>query len=426
MKRPILLLLIASVAADPAPAADDKPPPAPPNAIVYMGSCVSPALNGPAAQDDKDQAAFASIVGAAVPSLIGSGLDWIGTQLSALGEDRKTTVFGSRSSEVPVRERTCLQIARSAAGGRTLRSLLDAQDGWTAALQRTTNRQGWTAPAVPLDGPIDFFAEFWVRPSNGGEAISFTPTLLYYPRQLTRRGNGKLESAIVVSVKLSASSDAGASASWPFPLQRPNETLQVLIPPRRTETAVERVRSGELTRLCETLCELSSPWIGNPWAGAAKAGDAAGSRLAAGVGPGANGVVGPRATTVRIEITEIRSGSAFFKALGAAFTAAKPAIRSGLEEAIIPARRAEANTAATAASATALTVYATKLDEAETARRDKYCAANGKAGANWTSLSAQLRAKELLANVAADAAGVARPFPTPIDVGGALDASRCP
>lgn len=428
MKTYALRALLLAVALAPTLAhAEDKPPPASPNATVYVGPCLSPALNGPPGSEDKDQSAFlTAVLGAAVPSLIGSGLDWIGAQLTALGEDKKTTVFGARATEATFADRTCVQIVRMSGEGQTLDALLNAPAGWSAARTQASKGANWLAAPAPLDRPVDFFVEFWVRPSTGGEVVSLTPTLLYYPWQLTNRRNGEKDAAIVVTAKLEPSGGTAATWTWALPRQTPSASLQVLIPARDDAGAQVRQRLGDLRRICETSCDLASPWTGNPWASdKPKAAGGAGA-LAANVGPAAAAANGPKATNIKVEVTEIRAGSQFFKALGAAFTAAKPAIKTGLEEAVLPAKQAQAEATATTTKATALTAFATKLGEADTAQKDKYCAAKGKPGVNWTALSAELQAKQLLANVAADAAEVPKPFPTPIALSTTIDTGRCP
>jgi hypothetical protein len=419
-------MLLASALAPTLAYADDKPPPASPNATVYVGSCLSPALNGPRGSEDKDQSAFlTAVLGAAVPSLIGSGLDWIGAQLTALGADKKTTVFGTRATEATFSDRTCVQIVRMSSEGQRLDTLLNARAGWSAARSEAAKDQNWLAAPAPTDRPVDFFVEFWVRPSTGGEVVSLTPTLLYYPWQLTNRRNGEKDAAIVVTAKLEPSGATAATWTWAFPRQTPSPSIQVLIPTREDAGVQVRQRLGDLRRICESACELASPWTGNPWASdKPKAG--AGGALAASVGPVTAGASGPKATNVKFEVTEIRAGSQFFKALGAAFTAAKPAIKTGFEEAILPAKQAQSEATAATTKATALTAFATKLGEADTTQKDKYCAAKGKPGANWTALSAELQAKQLLANVAADASEVPKPFPAPIAISSTIDASRCP
>ena len=420
-------LLLAGALAPITANAQDKPPPSPPNAQVYVGSCVSPALNGPGGTGDNDQSAFlTAVLGAAVPSLVGSGLDWIGAQLTALGEDKKTTVFGTRASEASFDGRTCIQFMKAGASGRTLNSLVGEQTGWSAAETKAAEKSDWSPAAVPRDQATEFFAEFWIRKSLGGEVVSLTPTLLYYPSQLTNRRNGERDVAIVVSAKLEPSGETAANWTWALPRQTPNPSLQVLIPPRSDGGNIVRQRFGDLRRVCESSCVMASPWTGNPWAGdkpkAAAAG--VGGALAGGVGAGGS-TGGPKATNVRVEVTEIRAGSQFFRALGAAFTAAKPAIKTGFEQALLPAKQAESDAAATKANAAALSDFATKVADADANRKDKYCAAIGKPGSNWAALSAELRAKQLLANLAADAAGVGAPFPSPIPVTSAPDASKC-
>lgn len=425
------LALLAAILA-PAPVlADDKPPPAPPNGRVYVGSCLSPALNGPRGTEDTDQSAFlTAVLGAAVPSLIGSGLDWIGSLLTTLGEDKKTTVFGTRATEATFGDRTCVQVVRLSAEGQPLSALFNAQPGWSsaeAAAVADTNLR-WVAAPVARDQAVDFFAEFWVRPSSGHEVISLTPTLLYYPQQLTGARNGTRDTAIIISAKLEPSGETAATWTWALPRQGPEPQLQVLIPTRDQGGRVVRQRMGDLRLLCESACAMAAPWVGNPWAdqkaGTAPAGG--GGALAANVGPGASAAAGRKATNVRIEVTEIRAGSPFFKALGTAFTAAKPAIKTGLEAAVLPASHAQAEATATTARATALTAFATKLGDVDVTQRDKYCAAKNRPGANWTALSAELQAKQLLANVAATAAEVPPPFPTPIPVSSAIDPGLCP
>jgi hypothetical protein len=434
MKTQAFRALLVATALAPATAyADDKPPPAAPNAIVYVGSCLSPALNGPRGRADTDQSAFlATVLAAAIPSLIGSGLDWIGAELTALGEDKKTTVFGARATEATVADRTCVQVVRLNSKGTSLEALLQTKAGWKDAADAAKaaavagTEPSWSSAAVPTDQPVDFFVEFWIRPSTGREVVSLTPTLLYYPQQLTDHRNGQHDAAIVVAAKLEPSGQTAASWTWGLPRQAPTPSLQVLVPARDDGGRVVRQRMGDLRRICESACAMASPWTGNPWAKDKPKAAAGGGALAANVGPGAAGAAGPTATNVSIEVTEIRAGSQFFKALGAAFTASKPALKTGLEQAIIPAKAAEAETTATTAKATALTAFATKLGEVDATQKDKYCAAKGKPGANWTALSAELQAKQLLANVAAEAAEVPKPFPTPIPVSNAIDPGRCP
>lgn len=438
--RAVRALLLVGAFAPAVAWAEDKPPPDSPSATVYVGSCLSPALNGPAGANDRDQSAFlTAVLGAAVPSLIGSGLDWIGTQLTALGADKKTTVFGTRASEAVFGNRTCVQIVRKSSGGRSVDALIAEHKGWreaeaTAAAAAAAQAGGpgasWTPSAVPKQQTVDFLVEFWVRPSTGGEVVSLTPTLLYYPSQLTSKKNDQKDAAIVVAAKLEPAGETSASWTWALPRQTPTAALQALIPPLEEGGRVVRQPMGALRRLCESECEMASPWTGNPWAKKDKpaaAGGAGTGGVIGGVGPGAvGGGATQKATNVRVEVTEIRAGSEFFKALGAAFTAAKPAIKTGLEQAILPAKAEAAEATATTAKATALTAFATKLGDVDTTLKDKYCAAKGKPGANWTALSAELQAKQLLANVAADAADVPHPFPTPIPVSNAIDAGRCP
>lgn len=410
------MILIAAMAAPTLAGAQEKPP-SPPNASVYAGPCVNPALSGPKTNDDKDESAFlTAFLGAAVPKLIGAGLDWIGAKLAELGEDQKTVVAGARTSETAFGARYCVQISRRAAtGGQTLDALM-------AAPQFANWPKPESAPRIARDQPMDFFVEFWVRPSQAGDAISLTPTLLYYPRQLGAK-NGEKDTAIVVASRLEPFGATAASSTWAFSRQTPTAGLQAFLEPRPGDDGLKRLRGGDLLRLCETGCELASPWMANPWVKGVKGSNT--GMAAAVAAPGTTAAYSEKATNIRLEVTEIRAGSKFFKALSQAFVAAKPVAQSELEQLLLADKRAAADATASNAAATALNGYAGKLGEAEAART-KYCAAKTVAGTNWTVLSAELRARQLLANVAAAAADVPEPFQPPIAVGNALVSAVCP
>jgi hypothetical protein len=273
-----------------------------------------------------------------------------------------------------------------------------------------------------LDKPLDLFAEFWVRTSDSGKAIALTPTLLYYPKQLASGRNGRDPSALVLSVRLEPSGGSATAVSWAPPRQKLQPDLQVMIPARVNGASWVRQRLGDLQRICEVACETASPWAANPWAGG-KAPKAGAGGLAVGVGPGTDAI--EQAVNINVDFTEIRPGSKFFKALAEAFATAKPDIQSQIEQVVIADARDKAEAQATTATATALVAFAGKMSEAEEAH-DKYCAAKGKPTGVLLGLSADLGAKQRLANVAAAAAELSVPFPTPAAASGTFNTSLCP
>ncbi|MCE3290879.1 MAG: hypothetical protein K0R83_2891 [Caulobacter sp.] len=396
--------------------AEDKPPPSPPSASLYVGPCVSAALNGTKGPEDKGEVGIFGLLAASiVPKLIGAGLDWIGNKLAALGAEKRTTVFGVRTYEGPIDARTCIQLVRWKAGGPTLIELLSAPpyDSWPDYDD---------SPRMPANLGLDFFVELWIRESEGHDAVSLTPTLLYYPRQLAPR-NLTRDTAIILSHNAEPIGGTAGPISWPLPRQTPVAGLQSFLSPGMAGNRPVRRRMGELISICRTQCQLASPWIANPWAAKKPAG-AAETAPTVRV-PGGGGASAIRPTNFRLEVTEIRDGSKFFKALADGFNVAKPAVQSNLEGLILSQTRANAEAQAQTASATALVAYSTKLNEAETSR-EKYCAAKGKSAGVVRGAAAELSGKQTLANVAAAAAELDPPFPRPVGVSGTVDSSFCP
>jgi len=443
-KQCAMALLLAGTLFSTNSFADENPSPVIPNASVYFGPCVSLALNGPKGKDEKTESAVLSAaLAAAIPSLIGAGVDWLGQRLSTLGEDEKTTLYGTRATDGDFNTRSCIQIARPSKDGQRLVDLLNTQPGWSETAKALEINENYDPSNMPKNLQVDFFMEFWARHSSNSRVVSLTPTLLYYPTQLTSKKNGKNDAAIVVSAKITPAGQASASWTWALKRQTPNSALQVVIPVREDGRRIAQQRDDDLKSLCEKSCDDASPWTGTPWVSLpeqkAKANNGETTKtdgntgntptpLASPVGkPGdTSNKTSPLAANITMEITEIRAGSAFFKAVGEAFTAAKPALKTGLETAILPDKRAEAEASAATTKAAALTAFATKLGEADSYLKDSYCAAKGKPGTNWKMLSANLLAKQLVANVAAEAAELPRPFDPPVAVADKMISTLCP
>jgi hypothetical protein len=469
--------LVALAVAQPA-AADDAPPPKAATGGVYAGNCVSPAINALMKAEKHNEGGFlASLLTSVGTTLLGQGFDWIGAQITKLAQDQRTDIFGARTSEAPFNDHYCVQVVRFAASGQPLNALVNplAPAEW-AAKERLP-------PAPPMDRPVDFFAEYWIRPSDDGSAVALVPTLLYYPKLLNAHGSN--DAARVVKAALGGGSDA-ASATWSLPAATATDPkMQALLALRPLDGGkLYRWTPDQLRETCETACEGSSPWLANPWQGAKAAPQkpahtppptkpdaaaapapaeekpaAAGAKgkgkgkaepaapaaaaapppqpvvaAVAPAAPGAAPATGPsygsadyasKPVNVQLTWTEIRDGSAFWKSVAALWTAEKPALQAQAEQLLFSAQREKAKTDAMTASSQALDTFATKMDEAEAARVNTYCPAKDNPKANWTSLSASLRAKQLAANVAASAAAQPMPF-TPIEVTGAYDATACP
>jgi hypothetical protein len=452
----VVVLVNATVARADAPA-----PPTPPNGSVYAGNCVSPALNATVRDKSKYEVGFlAGVVSSVGTALLGQAFDWVGTQLAKLGADQQTAVAGARTSEAVFNDHYCVQILRYADNGKTLNTL--EPPGWSQAKQQT--------PAAPLGRKLDFFAEFWVRPSTDGGAVSLTPTLLYYPAYLNDSGTNK--AAQFVQVSLGGSGSDAASVTWALPSgTKPDSTkLQVLLTPDTpVGGTINRFTPKQLSAGCESACEGSSAWITNPWKDAkiepvtppvpakAEAAPAPETKPAANAGdksdkktktppfkaveatpPGAAAAASAAGTTdygganyaikpvnIQLSWSEVRDGSAFWKTVAGLFNTQKPTLEAQAGQVLFADQKEKAKIDAMTASSTALTTFATTIADAETQRTMTYCPAEAIAKTNWIALSAALRAKQLSANVAAAAAGQPLPF-NPVAVSSKFDPTICP
>jgi hypothetical protein len=434
-------------------AAEDAAPPKPPTGVAYAGPCVSPALNAGFKKDEvgtRQEGAFLSgLLVNTGSAIIGKGFDWVGAQLTRMAESERTDISGRRTAENKFDSYYCVQIVRFSEDGSTLDDLVKDLKGWSS-------RSDFKNPNVPFGRKIDLFAEYWIRPSFDNESITFTPSLIYYPKLMAKaKSNSKSTYITKISVTIG---DASAVATWPLPAStKPDGKLLSLLPIADLD-AEKKIYTQSLTALakaCEIECEGASPWLKNPWkkvqvagaahstqtgeaaAPAAKASAAApapAKKLADGL-PGSEeakptaGKVEYAVATANIELTwtEIRDASKFWKAVADAWNANKADAKAEVEKLIFDQKREEAEVVATNASVTALSTYATKLDEAESNRATAYCSAKDTpAGPKWTALSTTLRAKQLAANVAASGAGQPLPFATPIAITAEYQPAICP
>ncbi|MGA0604230.1 hypothetical protein ACO2Q3_26240 [Caulobacter sp. KR2-114] len=399
----LTLALVLGAAAG-AAHAQDAPPASPPNLSLYSGACLHPGLGG--SSNASESALGALLLGQVAPALIDKAFDWVGAKLTALGADKKTVLSGRLAVEPQFGGRYCIQAVHWKDDGQHL----DALVKWKAQYAQ--------APLIPQDRGVDFFMEFWVRPSQGGDAISYTPTLIYYPALLGGR-NGKRDPLLAVNANLAPVGAAGAAATWTLPTQNPDPAMRALLPlPAAVDGVTYRYGPTDLAAVCNASCPGASPWVASPWADAKVTGGGGGGGVGRVVDPHAGGggqAYAIKPVNVSLQVTEIRSGSEFFAALASLFNTASPAVEAQLRQAISPEARAQAASDQMTAQATALTAYSTSLDGAESTRR-AFCAADP-TSAYWPSLSAQLRAAQLSANVAAGKAQQPAPYPVPASVG---------